>query len=109
LIASAETINVGRKLFDNHCASCHGADGKSKTDIADAMKKRPTDQTAKEMRGVTDGEIYYSIAADFRERHIEGGGMGAAVLQLGPNDCQIMHWHTSIARRPAAAGAEKMN
>jgi hypothetical protein len=51
----------------------------------------------------------YSIAADFRERHIEGGGMGTAVLQLGPNGWQIMHWHTSSARRPAAACAEKKN
>jgi mono/diheme cytochrome c family protein len=46
LTASAETIDVGRKLFDKHCASCHGADGKSKTDIAAAMKKKPTDLTA---------------------------------------------------------------
>jgi SnoaL-like domain len=51
----------------------------------------------------------YSITADFRERHIEGGWMGTAVLQLGPNGCQIMHWHTSSAHRPAAAGAEKKN
>jgi len=51
----------------------------------------------------------YSIAADFRERYIEGDGMGTAVLQLGPNGRQIMHWHTSSARRPAAAGAEKKN
>jgi len=62
LIASAETIDVGRKLFGNHCASCHGADGKSKTDISAAMKKRPTDLTAKEMRGITDGEIYWEGA-----------------------------------------------
>ncbi len=36
----------------------------------------------------------YTIAADFRERHIEGGGMGTAVLQHGPNGWQIMHWHS---------------
>lgn len=253
LTANTEAIDAGRQLFNKHCASCHGADGKSKTDIATAMKKKPTDLTAKEMRGITDGEIYwvvtngitksgmpafktkaniqdrwkmtlyvkhlagehggkpadphaghtqanaaansnsdadvravltqhrlavergdldaisklwsndesvtvienghanygwadyrdnhlgpelkemknvkyalsdikvhtsdhlawatfkYSIAADFRERHIEGGGMGTAVLQHGPNGWQIAHWHTSSPRRPAAASPEKKN
>lgn len=258
LTASAETIDAGKRLFDKHCASCHGADGKSKTEIAAAMKKKPTDLTAKEMRGITDGEIYwvvtngvtksgmpafktkaniqdrwkmtlyvkhlmgehkhaehggksadpqaghaqanaaannnsdadvraaltqytsavergdldaigklwsndesvtvienghanygwadyrdnhlgpelremknvryalsdikvntsghlawatfkYTIAADFRERHIEGGGMGTAVLRHGPNGWQIMHWHTSSPRRPPAASPEKKN
>ncbi len=258
LTASADTIDAGKQLFNKHCASCHGADGKSKTDIAAAMKKKPTDLTAKEMRGITDGEIYwvvangitksgmpafktkasiqdrwkmtlyvkhlmgehahaehsgesadphaghtqanaaasgnsdatvravlaqytsavergdldaigklwsndesvtvienghanygwadyrdnhlgpelremknvryalsdikvntsghlawatfkYSIAADFRERHIEGGGMGTAVLQHGASGWQIVQWHTSSARRPAAAGPEKKN
>src|SRR5688572_26663729 len=59
LTADAETIDAGKQLFDKHCASCHGEGGKAKTDIAAAMKKKPTDLTAKEMGGITDGEIYW--------------------------------------------------
>jgi mono/diheme cytochrome c family protein len=59
LKANEETIAAGRALFNKHCASCHGEDGKAKTEIAAAMKKKPTDLTAKEMRGITDGEIYW--------------------------------------------------
>ena len=252
LSANAEIIDAGKQVFDKHCASCHGEDGKAKTDIAAAMKKKPTDLTAKEMGGITDGEIYwvvtngvtksgmpafktkmntqdrwkatlyvkslmgehahadhagtqadqhagqtqdnaaapgnddagvrallaqytasiergdmdaisklwandesvtvienghanygwadyrdnhlgpelkemknvkfalsdvkintsghlawatfkYTITADFKERHIESGGMGTAVLQHGPNSWRIVHWHTSSTRRPPAA------
>ncbi len=252
LTASEETVNAGKQLFNKHCAVCHGEDGKSKTDVAASMKKKPTDLTAKEMRGITDGETYwvltngviksgmpgfktkandkerwqmtvyvkhlmgaqndgkqsdqhaghgasaakgnddgavrdvlmrhaaavertdmeaisklwlndesvtvienghanygwadyrdnhlgpemkgmknvkyalsdirvntsghlawatfkYSITADFRERHIESGGMGTAVLQHGPNGWQIAHWHTSAQRRPPAASPAKPN
>lgn len=31
---------VGDKLFATNCASCHGADGKSQTDIGKAVKAR---------------------------------------------------------------------
>lgn len=250
LKADEETIAAGRALFNKNCASCHGEDGKSKTEVAAAMKKKPTDLTAKEMSGITDGEIYwvvtngikksgmpgfkvkakdqerwqmtlyvkhlmgehatlagkpadphaghtqtvatpgsnseaevrtvltqyaaavergdlaaieklwsnnesvtvienghanygwadyrdhhlgpelkemknvkyaltdikvnqsahsawatfkYTIAADLKERHVEGGGMGTAILQHGANGWQIVHWHTSSPRRPAAA------
>ncbi len=59
LQASEETIAAGRALFNKHCSSCHGEDGKARTEIAAAMKKKPTDLTAKEMRGITDGEVYW--------------------------------------------------
>ncbi len=56
-----ESVAAGRALFSKNCASCHGEDGKSKTDIAASMKKKPTDLTAKEMSGLTDGEIYWVV------------------------------------------------
>lgn len=61
LKVDGEAIAAGRALFNRNCASCHGEDGKSRTDIAAAMKKKPTDLTAKEMSGITDGEIYWVI------------------------------------------------
>ncbi|MGH9800432.1 MAG: c-type cytochrome, partial [Blastocatellia bacterium] len=69
---SDENIAAGRTIFNQRCASCHGEDGKAKTDMADSMKKKPTDLTAKEMRGITDGEIYWVIT-----NGIKKGGMPA--------------------------------
>ncbi len=61
LTATDENIAAGRKLFTQNCASCHGEDGKSQTDIVKAMKVKPTDLTGKAMQGITDGEIYWVV------------------------------------------------
>ncbi|MBL8166572.1 MAG: nuclear transport factor 2 family protein [Acidobacteria bacterium] len=51
----------------------------------------------------------YTIAADLKERHVEGGGLGTAVLQHGAQGWQIVHWHTSSPRRAPAPSPEKKN
>jgi mono/diheme cytochrome c family protein len=61
LTANEENIAAGRSLFNQNCASCHGEDGKAKTDVAEAMTVKPTDLTDKKMQGITDGEIYWVI------------------------------------------------
>src|SRR5262245_41568996 len=45
LTATDENIAAGRVLFNKNCATCHGEDGKAKTDVAKAMKVKPTDLT----------------------------------------------------------------
>lgn len=50
----------------------------------------------------------YTISADVGERHVEGGGVGTAVLEKIGTEWRIVHWHTSSPRRPPAnGGAEK--
>jgi mono/diheme cytochrome c family protein len=61
LTATEENIEAGRALYNRDCAICHGEDGKGKTDMAESMKVKPTDLTAKEMHGITDGEINWVI------------------------------------------------
>lgn len=48
----------------------------------------------------------YSIAADLKERHVEGAGLGTAVLELRSDGWRIVHWHTSSPRRPPAPPAK---
>jgi mono/diheme cytochrome c family protein len=76
-----ENIEAGRLLFNRHCASCHGEDGKAKTDIAAAMKVKPTDLTGHEMHGITDGEIYWVIT-----NGIKKSGMPALNAKTKPNE-----------------------
>ena len=44
----------------------------------------------------------YKISADLKERHVEGSGLGTAVLEKRAGRWQIVHWHTSSTRRPPA-------
>lgn len=51
----------------------------------------------------------YSISADVGTRHVDGGGLGTAVLEKRGQDWKIVHWHSSAPRRaatPAAAPAK---
>lgn len=42
----------------------------------------------------------YSISADIGTRHVDGGGLGTAVLEKRDGRWQIVHWHSSAPRRP---------
>jgi len=77
LAATAENIDGGRTLYGQHCASCHGEDGQAKTNIASAMKTKPTDLTGKDMHGLTEGEIYWVVTHGIRK-----SGMPAAKTKL---------------------------
>ena len=47
----------------------------------------------------------YSISADVGTRHVDGGGLGTAVLEKRGQDWKIVHWHSSAPRRPASPAA----
>lgn len=54
----------------------------------------------------------YTIAADVtdngKQRHVDGGGLGTAVLEKRYGQWRIVHWHSSAPRRaPAAAATPK--
>lgn len=46
----------------------------------------------------------YAISADVGTRHVDGGGLGTAILEKRGQDWKIVHWHSSAPRRaPSAA------
>ena len=51
--------------------------------------------------------LKYTIAADVTEngqtRHVEGGGLGTAILEKRSDGWRIVHWHSSAPRRAPAA------
>ncbi|HYJ89657.1 MAG TPA: nuclear transport factor 2 family protein [Pyrinomonadaceae bacterium] len=51
----------------------------------------------------------YAISADIGSRHVDGAGLGTAVLEKRGEDWRIVHWHSSAPRRaptPAASPAK---
>jgi ketosteroid isomerase-like protein len=47
----------------------------------------------------------YAISADIGARHVDGGGLGTAILEKRPGGWQIVHWHSSAPRRAPATPA----
>lgn len=41
----------------------------------------------------------YAISADLNGRHVDGGGLGTAVLENRNGQWRIVHWHSSAPRR----------
>lgn len=44
----------------------------------------------------------YTISADLKERHVDGAGLGTAVLEKRGSAWKIVHWHTSAPRSKPA-------
>ncbi len=44
----------------------------------------------------------YAISADIGTRHVDGAGLGTAVLEKRGADWRIVHWHSSAPRRAPA-------
>ncbi|MBI1740272.1 MAG: c-type cytochrome [Candidatus Koribacter versatilis] len=58
--STPESLESGKKIYAYDCASCHGATGDGKTDVAKDMKLPDlTDPAA--LKDRTDGEIFYVI------------------------------------------------
>ena len=47
----------------------------------------------------------YTISADIGLRHVDGGGLGTAVLEKRGQDWRIVHWHSSAPRRAPTPSA----
>ncbi|MEP6742649.1 MAG: nuclear transport factor 2 family protein [bacterium] len=51
--------------------------------------------------------LKYTIAADVlengKQRHVDGGGLGTAILEKRDSQWRIVHWHSSAPRRAPAA------
>jgi len=59
--ASDEVLAEARVHFADHCASCHGNDGKGSTVIGQNFYPRTPDLTEMETQSFSDGELYYII------------------------------------------------
>jgi mono/diheme cytochrome c family protein len=57
--SDANSIKVGKMLWDKHCKSCHGAAGKGDGVKAKTLKTNPGDFTTTVVQSQLDGELYY--------------------------------------------------
>lgn len=67
----------------DHCASCHGNDGKGKTVIGEHLYPRAPDMTLPATRSLSDGELFAVIENGIRLTGMPGWGNGTAESAYG--------------------------
>lgn len=69
-----DALADARAHFADHCASCHGNDGKGRTDLGRALYPRSPDLTAAATQQLSDGELFYIIENGVRFTGMPGWG-----------------------------------
>src|SRR6266702_4775172 len=54
---TANVLAEARAHFADHCAICHGNDGKGQTEMGQHMYPKAPDMTAKETQSLSDGQL----------------------------------------------------
>jgi mono/diheme cytochrome c family protein len=67
-----------RAHWADHCASCHGNDGRGKTTIGRHLYPRAPDMTREETQGLSDGELFAAIENGIPLSGMPGWGEGTA-------------------------------
>ena len=103
--ASAEILSAGMAHWADHCATCHGNDGRGATPIGKGLYPKPPDMTATATQQLTDGELYYII-----ENGIRFTGMPAfgeeAIQSADEQDTESWHLVHFIRHLPNIAEDE---
>lgn len=96
LMASDADLEKGKQLFATNCATCHGPDGKSQTDIGKSVKAR--NLVAEPFKkGEKEADVLNTIS-----KGIEGTGM-ASFGHLPEADRKALAKFV-VSLRPAAGG-----
>ena len=56
-----DNLKEARDIFTDRCATCHGHDGRGRTDVGRNMYPKPPDLTLPRTQNLTDGQIHYII------------------------------------------------
>lgn len=72
----AEALKEARMHFADHCATCHGNDGKGQTTIGQGMYPKVPDLTKPDSQSMTDGELFFIIHNGIRFTGMPAWGKG---------------------------------
>lgn len=73
-----QVMAEARAHWADHCAICHGNDGKGKTDIGARLYPHAPDMTLRATQSLSDGELFAIIENGIRLTGMPGWGTGTA-------------------------------
>ena len=83
LPATTEVLAEARAHWADHCASCHGNDGRGETVLGRRMYPRAPDMTRARTQALSDGELFAVIENGVRLTGMPGWGEGTAESARG--------------------------
>lgn len=104
-----EVLAEASAHFADHCASCHGNDGKGETRTGKRLYPRAPDMSAAETQSQSDGELFSTIENGIRLTGMPGWGDGTAESAHG--SWTLVHFIRHLPKITAEeiAEMEKMN
>ena len=102
-------LTAAQSHFADHCASCHGNDGKGQTEIGQHLYPKAPDMTLPETQNLSDGELFATIENGVRLTGMPGWGNGTAESAYG--SWTLVHFIRHLPRVTPAEVEEmkKMN
>jgi mono/diheme cytochrome c family protein len=80
----SQSVVIGEMQFRARCASCHGLDGRTPSDIGSAMYPRASDLGSAEVQRWSDAELFWIIQNGIRLTGMPGFGKGLSDQQIWP-------------------------
>lgn len=87
---SNEVLAEGRAHFADHCAVCHGNDGRGETTMGPNFYPPVPDMTSPEIQSLRDGEMYYAIRNGVRFTGMPAWGSDHAEDEF--SDWKLVHF-----------------
>jgi cytochrome c553 len=104
-----QVLAEARAHWADHCASCHGNDGRGQTEIGKRMYPRAPDMTLPATQSLSDGELFSIIENGIRLTGMPGWGDGTA--ESGYGSWGLVHFIRHLPRLTPEeiAGMEALN
>ena len=61
LSTTPDVVRAGMEHFADHCAICHGNDGRGQSEVGKGLYPKPPDLRAARTQNLSDGELFYII------------------------------------------------
>ena len=98
--ASAEVLKEARMHFADHCATCHGNNGKGQTTIGQGMYPKVPDLTKSDSQSMTDGELFFIIHNGIRFTGMPAWGEGPPEKDM--KSWQLVHFIRRLSKMTPA-------
>jgi mono/diheme cytochrome c family protein len=109
VLPAPEVLANARAHFADHCAICHGNDGKGNTEIGQHLYPGAPDMTLARTQNLSDGELFSIIENGIRLTGMPGWGDGTAASAKGSWELVHLIRHLPRITPQEIAEMEKLN